>query len=770
MAQLLYVIASLHVLLCPFTKVEESFNIQAFHDILYHRHNLSQYDHNEFPGVVPRTFVGPLIISALSAPMAAIFHLFGINKFWMQYVVRLVLALTVIGAWTRLRNTLQKQFGNTFAWWFTLITVTQYHFMFYMSRPLPNILALPLVLLAFEGWISGKHKQFLISAGASMIIFRSELAVLFGLFLIIDLYFKKIDFKTLLKIVLPAGAGLVALTVVVDSVFWGRLLWPEAEVFWYNTVLNKSSDWGTSPFLWYLYSALPRGLGPSLLLAPLGTYLDKRMVQLVAPALVYVLLYSLLPHKELRFIIYVFPLFNMASAAACSYIFTRRTKVPIFELLFWGTVVVVVGNVLLSVAFVSVAMTNYPGGVAMTRFHKLLKNEPYVHLHISNLAAQTGVTRFTEIHNHWQYSKNESLDAEQLQEYTHLLIEAKSKYSPNLKAFTHTHTVLEGIDTFSAVSLNYKLLPPIKIKTRPALFILQRKDFREYPHGHKVRIDSSGREEPDLSSPPDDSMYNELETEYANNDSSESEGLLDEEQFIEEEEQTVEIKEPIVKTDSIIETEEESPVEYETANVASDLPVEESIAEIDNTVHVQEIEEKEEITKKPKVKKAIEELKSLRKEKKRKAIAKIKSETRKEVVASAKEKLRELMKRHKKIAEELSNDGADAKEHVVEIDGRGDIPEEVQETVVEEQTQIEADNQVEQKQDVTENIKLSDETAGTNKNIDEIVEEVIARLIDRKIYDDKTKPEDIKAEDRQVIQQIVEEILAEKMNYTRFDQ
>jgi alpha-1,6-mannosyltransferase len=79
------VLILLHLNLSRYTKVEESFNIQATHDILKYgvpTHNVylklkAQYDHMTFAGAVPRTFIGSLVLAAFAKPFVWYGHLDG---------------------------------------------------------------------------------------------------------------------------------------------------------------------------------------------------------------------------------------------------------------------------------------------------------------------------------------------------------------------------------------------------------------------------------------------------------------------------------------------------------------------------------------------------------------------------------------------------------------------------------------------------------------------------------------------------------------------
>lgn len=66
-----FALIAIHVWVSPYTKVEESFHIQAIHDIATYGVPVknvpdklrAQYDHFSFPGAVPRTFIGALVIA-----------------------------------------------------------------------------------------------------------------------------------------------------------------------------------------------------------------------------------------------------------------------------------------------------------------------------------------------------------------------------------------------------------------------------------------------------------------------------------------------------------------------------------------------------------------------------------------------------------------------------------------------------------------------------------------------------------------------------------
>lgn len=86
-------------------------------------------------------------------------------------------------------------------------------------------------------------------------------------------------------------------------------------------------------------------------------------------------------------------------------------------------------------------------------------------------------------------------------QFTHLLIEAKSKYSTNIRPYIKTHDILESVDGFSQISLNYNSFPPIKIKTKPMIFILERRPdviVPELPKRVKIKPEPQIITEPEI--------------------------------------------------------------------------------------------------------------------------------------------------------------------------------------------------------------------------------------------------------------------------------
>jgi alpha-1,6-mannosyltransferase len=134
----------LHLYISPYTKVEESFNIQAAHDILTYgiptqNVNLrlkAQYDHMEFLGAVPRTFIGALMLAGVAQPILWLRD--GLDR---QMVVRGVLGAFNALSLTTYAGGVRKAFGKSVAFWFVLFQASQFHVFYYASRTIPNMFA-----------------------------------------------------------------------------------------------------------------------------------------------------------------------------------------------------------------------------------------------------------------------------------------------------------------------------------------------------------------------------------------------------------------------------------------------------------------------------------------------------------------------------------------------------------------------------------------------------------------------------------------------------
>ncbi|KAJ3760692.1 Alg9-like mannosyltransferase family-domain-containing protein [Lentinula raphanica] len=349
---LILLLGYLHVYLAPYTKVEESFNLHAVHDVLMYgvgtREGVDCYDHFKFPGPVPRTFIGSLVLAGVSYPVSTI---------------------TSTTSSSNSPSTEQPQQSEQ----------CQRCQQATRSTNIERAIA----LLVFTA-----------------VVLRAEVVLLLGPVVLQSLALGYVGFWRVVWVGLVIGLVSIATTVAVDSFFWRELVWPEAKGILFNVVEGNSSQWGTSPIYTYI-PLLLNLLLTSLPLSIFGCILDPTIREMLLPYVAFVGIISFLGHKEWRFVVYVVPVVNVGAARFGEWMTTQRneSKSKKSTLLWFAFYGMILFNVLKTVVTTVASIGNYPGGKALRRFDELVvpNGKPY-HVHIANLAAQSGASLFLQEH------------------------------------------------------------------------------------------------------------------------------------------------------------------------------------------------------------------------------------------------------------------------------------------------------------------------------------------------------------------------------------
>jgi alpha-1,6-mannosyltransferase len=419
--------------------------------------------------------------------------------------------------------------------YYLLITASQFHIPFYSSRLLPNTFALLLVTNAYADWFKGNYHRAAMYLVFTTAIFRCDMLLLLftvGLSMLIR---RQLTILQALSIGVCTGIVSLAITVPLDSLLWGRLIWPEFEVWWFNTVDNRSSEWGSMVWHWYFTRALPKGLMATAVLIPLAflrvpeivdglvrrmnrtederkqpSFFDFRLIPFFIPILGFVVLYSFLPHKEIRFIFPALPMFDVCAAYAMNRlhnvafpsVISSSKKKPdtnhwLEKTMYSYGVGAITLTMVASLAFLRLSMENYPGGIALQRLrHHLVTNIPESHdspskwtdvrVHVDVAAAMTGVSLFGQRHASTRRVRGEgnhyvegpySIDKSGY-EVQNMLTEKKA----GAPAFTHLLTERSSVDGYHIVDtikgnprFDYRKL---RIETKEAIFVFEEDSWR----------------------------------------------------------------------------------------------------------------------------------------------------------------------------------------------------------------------------------------------------------------------------------------------------
>ncbi|KAG6541769.1 hypothetical protein Mapa_016781 [Marchantia paleacea] len=281
-----------------------------------------------------RSYVHPLIFAALYKVLA----ITGLDTPWfMARSPRLLQAVFAAACDVYLFKLTTRIFGSRSAFWALFAQMINWFTFFCMTRTLSNSLETTLTIVALFYWPEGKDlklryngrwissRQLALMIAAFSCALRPTNAVIWLYVGVIHLFQTPSKFRFLLAEVFPIGVVCLTLTALIDRWMYGYWTLVPLNFLKFNFLSSGGDFYGTHPWHWYFSQGFPVMVFSFLPLTIYGIWLSKRWYY--AGLIGWVLsLYSLLGHKEFRFVLPVLPLAMMFAGYALDSLEDRRTK------------------------------------------------------------------------------------------------------------------------------------------------------------------------------------------------------------------------------------------------------------------------------------------------------------------------------------------------------------------------------------------------------------------------------------------------------------
>ncbi|XP_023251490.1 GPI mannosyltransferase 3 [Seriola lalandi dorsalis] len=206
---------------------------------------------------------------------------------------------------------------------------------FCCTRTLTNsmettITCLALFYFPLSGSKTHSSKKYLILVALAVVVRPTALIVWFPL-LMYHFWQEDDKLRLITHNCLPIGALAVVISTVIDCLFYEKWTMVQFNFLKFNIFHGVADFYGSHPWHWYFTQGFAVVIGPHLPFFLHGCTLAFKRYKILLAAVVWtILVYSLLPHKEFRFIYPVLPFCMVFCGISLASLKTRRRAAAFF--------------------------------------------------------------------------------------------------------------------------------------------------------------------------------------------------------------------------------------------------------------------------------------------------------------------------------------------------------------------------------------------------------------------------------------------------------